>query len=243
MREKAGLNSNSVGQIFDSIAQTYDILNNLLSFGMDFFWRRKLAGLITGKDRLRFLDMAAGTGDLLIAILQRNHNITEAVGLDISENMLAVCSDKLARRGLEERVRLVCDDASASKLKDNDFDIITMGFGIRNTPDTFVTLMEIFRLLKSNGKVLILEFSMPTNKIIKKFYLFYLRYYVPLLGRLISKNRNAYSYLNTSIEKFHSKEDFCCLMQKAGFVNIKVTDLTFGIAGIYEGTKPDITGT
>ncbi len=242
-RENTSLNSTPVSQNFDAIAPTYDILNHILSFGMDFFWRRRLTGLITRKDKLRILDMATGTGDLIVSLLRRNHNITETVGLDISKNMLALCNRKIARHRLTERVNLVCADATDSKLANESFDVITIGFGIRNTPDTSATLAEIYRLLKSGGMTLILEFSMPANKIIRKFYLLYLRYYVPLLGRIISKNRHAYRYLNTSIEKFHSMEDFCRLMQKTGFENIKVTKLTFGIASIYKGIKPDINNT
>lgn len=236
-------NFTPAGQLFDAISPTYDILNHILSFGMDFLWRRKLAGFVKEAKELKILDMATGTGDLLISLFNRNSNITEAVGLDISEKMLAVCSRKIARHKLTERVNLVCDDATDSGLETGSFDIVTIGFGIRNIPDTLATLTEIHRLLKHGGTTLILEFSMPDDKTIRKLYLFYLRYYVPLLGRLVSKNKTAYSYLNTSIEKFHSTKDFCNLMQKTGFTNIKTTKLTSGIATIYEGSKCRIAKT
>jgi demethylmenaquinone methyltransferase/2-methoxy-6-polyprenyl-1,4-benzoquinol methylase len=231
------LNSNSIGEMFDRIAPAYDILNHLLSFGLDFSWRRGLADAVAGKEKLRVLDLATGTGDVLISLLDRNHNITEAVGLDISENMLALFRRKIARHKLADRVKLVRADVTANGLDDESFDVVTIGFGIRNTPDVFKTLTEIHRLLKEGGTALILEFSMPANRMLKSFYLFYLRFFVPLLGRLLSGDNHAYRYLDTSIEDFHSAEDFCRLMQKAGFSNATATPLTFGIACLYQGTK------
>ncbi len=231
-------NSLSMSRMFDSIAPTYDILNHILSFGMDFYWRRKLADTIDTKKNLRVLDLATGTGDVLISLLRRHPDITEAVGLDISENMLALCRRKIARYHLTDRTRLIRADAAATGLANETFDYVTMGFGIRNTPNSLETLTEIHRLLRRGGTALIMEFSMPANRIIRSCYFFYLRCFVPLLGRLLSGNYNAYRYLNTSIENFYSQEDFCRLMQKAGFTNIRAIPLTFGIACIYQGTKP-----
>ena len=231
------LSENSVGRMFDRIAPVYDSLNHILSFGMDFFWRSKLAGLVDKNRQLRVLDLATGTGDLLIALLRENPDIIEAVGLDISENMLAVCRRKIARYNMAGRVNLVCDDINSNSLSDNTFDIVTMGFGIRNTPDILKTLTESLRCLKQGGTALILEFSMPSNRILKLFYLFYLRCYIPFIGRLVSGDKDAYRYLNTSIEKFCDMEDFTSMMQKAGFQNIVAIPLTFGVACIYKGSK------
>ncbi len=231
------MNSNPVGQMFDRIAPVYDILNHLLSFGRDFSWRRRLASAVDKNGKLRVLDLATGTGDTLITLLDRNPNIAEAVGLDISENMLTICRRKIARRKLAGRVSLVRADASACGLAGESFDVVTMGFGIRNTPDALKTLTEIHRLLKPGGTVLILEFSMPANRIVRGFYLSYLRFFVPLLGRLLSGDNHAYRYLDTSIENFHPIEDFCRLLQKAGFSKVSATSLTFGIACLYQGTR------
>jgi demethylmenaquinone methyltransferase/2-methoxy-6-polyprenyl-1,4-benzoquinol methylase len=231
------MNSNPVGQMFDRIAPAYDILNHLLSFGRDFSWRRRLADGVVKDKKLRVLDLATGTGDVLISLLKRNSNVTEAVGLDISENMLALCRRKIARHKFTDRVRLVCADVTANGMDDESFDVITMGFGIRNTPDAFRTLTEIHRLLKKGGTALILEFSMPANRVLRGCYLFYLRFFVPPLGRLLSGDNNAYRYLDTSIENFHRPEDFRRLMQKAGFSNVSATPLTFGVACLYQGTK------
>jgi demethylmenaquinone methyltransferase/2-methoxy-6-polyprenyl-1,4-benzoquinol methylase len=233
------MKSNPIGQMFDRIAPAYDVLNHLLSFGRDFSWRSRLADAIDNKEKLRVLDLATGTGDVLISLLKRNPNITEAVGLDISENMLALCRRKIARRKLDDRIKLVRADVTANDLSDESFDVVTMGFGIRNTPDAFKTLTEIYHLLRKDGTALILEFSMPANQILRGFYLFYLRFFVPLLGRLLSGDNHAYRYLDTSIENFYYAEDFCRLMQKAGFSNINAIPLTFGVACLYQGTKPN----
>jgi demethylmenaquinone methyltransferase/2-methoxy-6-polyprenyl-1,4-benzoquinol methylase len=231
------LNTNSVGQMFDRIAPAYDILNHLFSFGRDFSWRRRLADAVDKNEKLRVLDLATGTGDMLISLLRRNSNIAEAVGLDISENMLALCRRKIARYKLTDRVSLVRADVATSGLAGESFDVVTMGFGIRNTPDAFKTLAEIHRLLKQGGTALILEFSMPANRILRGCYLFYLRFFVPLLGRLLSGDNHAYRYLDKSIENFHRADDFCRLMQKSGFSDVNATPLTFGVACLYQGTR------
>jgi len=225
--------------MFDRIAPAYDILNHLLSFGRDFSWRCRLADAIVKNEKLRVLDLATGTGDILITLLDRNPNIAEAVGLDISENMLAICRRKIVRRKLADRVSLVRADASTCGLAGESFDVVTMGFGIRNTPDAFKTLTEIRRLLKPGGTALILEFSMPASRILRSFYLSYLRFFVPLLGRLLSGNNHAYRYLDKSIENFHRADDFRRLMQKAGFSDVSATPLTFSVACLYQGTRPD----
>ena len=203
--------------MFDRIALVYDILNHLLSFGRDFSWRRRLAETVVKDKKLRVLDLATGTGDVLISLLKGNSSVAEAVGLDISENMLDLCQRKIDHHKLTDR----------------------MGFGIRNTPDAFKTLTEIHRLLKKDGMALILEFSMPANRTLGGFYLFYLRFFVPLIGRLLSGDNHAYRYLDTSIENFHRPDDFRRLMQEAGFSNINATPLTFGVACLYQGTKPN----
>ena len=216
--------------MFDRIAPSYDKLNHILSFGMDLLWRRKLAEMIDKQRQLRILDLATGTGDLLIALLRKNPNIVEAIGLDISENMLDICRKKISHHNLTSKVNLICDDVCSSTVSDNSFDFVTMAFGIRNTPDVSKTLSEILRLLKPHGETLILEFSIPSNRAFRYLYLLYLRYYVPFIGRLISGDKEAYGYLNTSIEKFCKKEELSALMNKIGFENIISSPLSFGIA-------------
>ncbi len=229
--------SDAVCSMFDSIAPHYVLLNHILSFGWDFLWRRKLANAVNKNKQLKVLDLATGTGDLLISLLRKNPNITQAVGLDISENMLTLCRKKIAKHKLADRVSLVRSDAADSGLTDESFDVVTMGFGIRNTPDAFKTLCEIHRLLRQGGTVLILEFSIPSNRIIRKCYLLYLRNFVPMLGRLLSGDKHAYRYLNTSVENFYSMNDFSTLMRKAGFSEVSAAPLTFGVACIYKASK------
>jgi demethylmenaquinone methyltransferase/2-methoxy-6-polyprenyl-1,4-benzoquinol methylase len=229
--------SNSIGRLFDRIAPTYNILNHILSVGLDFYWRRKLVDCIDKKNKPRVLDLATGSGDLLISLLRRNPNITEVTGLDISENMLALCRQRISRHKLTERAGLVNADATSCPFADKTFDVITMSFGIRNTPDLLRSLSEIYRLLKPGGMTLILEFSMPGNLIFRSCYLLYLRRFVPLLGRIISGDDYAYKYLNISIENFVSVENFQNSMLIAGFTNVQTTPLTLGVVCLYSGYK------
>lgn len=227
----------SVPKMFDEIAPVYDKLNHILSFGLDYLWRSRLARLINRKKKLKILDLATGTGDLLITLLRKNPDINEAVGLDISENMLRICSEKISRYNLNDKVNLICADVNSSDLSDNTFDLITIGFGIRNTYDSLETLKEIFRLLKPGATTYILEFSVPSNSVIKFLYLPYLRFCVPFIGRIISGNKHAYRYLNTSIEKFYRMDEFKTLMKTANFEKVEAIPLTFGIVCIYKGSK------
>jgi demethylmenaquinone methyltransferase/2-methoxy-6-polyprenyl-1,4-benzoquinol methylase len=214
--------------MFDRISPTYDLLNHLLSLGRDRAWRRRVAGLLGDGKGLRVADLATGTGDLLIALFRHGPPLAEAVGLDVSERMLDVFRRKLCRSGLADRVRLVRADASATP------------FGIRNTNDVGATLREIHRILRPGGAALILEFSLPKNRVFRWCHLKYLRLGVPFIGTLISGDRQAYRYLNESIEAFHSPGDFCALMREAGFAEVSATPLTWGVASIYRGVKrPD----
>ena len=234
-------NEVDVCRMFDRIARRYDLLNHLLSFGQDFFWRRKVAKYLnsSGKDKLEILDLATGTGDLLISLFRENPNITKAVGLDVSENMLAICREKINSHKLTEYISLVQADAAAIPLPENSFDAVTIAFGIRNTADTFETLKEMHRILRPGGVSLILEFSLPANRILRKCYLFYLRHFVPLLGRVVSGDDYAYSYFGKTVENFYNADDFCTLMKEAGFINVQANQLTAGVVCIYRGYKAE----
>ena len=226
-----------VGAMFDRIAPTYDLLNHLLSLGRDSAWRRQAAGQLRSGTVARVLDLATGTGDMLLALLNQHSDIIEAVGLDVSEAMLQIARKKIEQAGSSGRVRLVTGDAMQTSLAADEFDVVTMGFGIRNTSDAHRTLSEIHRVLKPGGTVLILEFSWPKATLFRVGYLAYLRWVVPLIGRLVSGDRRAYRYLNTSIEAFHQPDEFRLLMEKAGFVSVSATPLTWGVASIYMGLK------
>jgi len=225
-----------VGRMFDDIAPTYDRLNHILSLGWDLLWRRKMVRCIQRGQALRVIDLATGTGDLLIALLQMRPDIEEVTGLDISEKMMAVCQAKLDKRHLD--AKLVRGDVLAMPFPADSFDAATMAFGIRNATDVPKTLTEIHRILKPGGMAWIMEFSLPGNRVVRWGYLAYLRWVVPVIGSLVSGNKQAYRYLNTSIEGFHGPSQFCALMKQAGFTEISATPLTFGVASIYRGRKP-----
>ena len=227
----------AVGQMFDDIAPTYDLLNHLLSLGRDHSWRRRAAGLLDDRTLLRVADLATGTGDLLIAMLRRRPDIMRAAGLDISERMLARCREKLHRRGLGGRAELVCADASATPFPDGEFDAVAMAFGIRNTSDPGATLREIHRILKPGGVALVLEFSRPANRVARWCHLKYLRFGVPFIGSFLSGDRHAYRYLNESIEEFCRTVDLPAHMERIGFRDVSVMPLTLGVASIYKGIK------
>ena len=236
-RDSSSSGSPSVGPMFDRIAPTYDLLNHLLSLGRDYAWRRKVTGQLTGAGPLDLLDLATGTGDLLISILRRCPAVGKATGLDISERMLELCREKLRAQGLAQRVELVCADASAVPFSEGTFDVATMAFGIRNTANAATTLAEIHRILKPGGRAVILEFSLPHNRVVRWCYLKYLRSVVPWIGAAISGDKQAYRYLDESIEGFHQPEAFTSLMRHAGFGEVSVIPLTWGVASIYKGTK------
>ncbi len=227
--------------MFNRIAPRYDLLNHLLSFGQDFFWRRKVAKYLNSSrnGRLKILDLATGTGDLLISLFRENPKITKAVGLDISENMLAICREKINSHKLTEHISLIQADAAAIPFPENSFDAVTIAFGIRNTADTFETLKEMHRILRPGAISLILEFSLPANRILRKCYLFYLCRFVPLLGRVVSGDNYAYRYFGKTVENFYSADDFCVLMKEAGFLNVQANQLTAGVVCIYHGHKAE----
>jgi len=227
--------------MFDRIAPTYDLLNHLLSLGRDFAWRRRAARILPEQRALKVADLATGTGDLLIALLRERPNVTEAVGLDLSAAMLKIGQDKLTRGGYADRVRLVHGDALHSGLPASEFDAVTMAFGIRNTPDVEATLREIHRLLKPGGTAVVLEFSLPRSAMMRWCYLVYLRLAVPAIGTLLSGSKGAYRYLNESIEAFYRPDDFCDLMRRIGFSGVSATPVTWQVASIYAGSKPNST--
>ena len=225
-------------QMFDRIAPTYDLVNRLLSFRLDISWRRKVGSLLPIKDRLKLLDLATGTGDLVIDLCNSFPDRIEiAFGVDLSEHMLQIGRKKVEKNGLKQKIQMLVGDAMALSMEDQTFDTVTISFGIRNMPDVPRTLREIYRVLEPAGKALILEFSIPFNPAVRLGHLFYLRHILPLVGGLFSGDYDAYRYLNTTIEDFPYDEDFKQLMIEAGFLKVKAHSLNFGIATLYEGMR------
>lgn len=225
-------------QMFDAISRRYDFLNRFLSFGLDRGWREKIDQYFPPHPGLKILDLATGTADVLITLVQKNKNIIQAHGIDLADNMLAIGQRKIDRLGLNEKVRLSKADAQQTGFPENHFDCVTISFGIRNVANPISCLKEMYRITKPGGKAVILEFSLPPNLLWRWLHLFYLRAVVPVLGGLISGHFQAYRYLNRTIEQFPSGVMFGRMMQQVGFCNITPHLLLGGVATIYAGDRP-----
>lgn len=223
--------------MFNEISPRYDLLNRLLSFGLDSHWRTALVKFLPLRNNLHLLDLATGTADVAITLCQKVPQITRAVGIDLADKMLEIGQTKIHQKGLEQTISLKHADALSIPFDNNSFDIATISFGIRNTPDHFKVLQEMNRILNPKGRALILEFSLPDNPLLRFSHLMYLRNIVPIIGWIVSGHYQAYRYLNKTIEDFPYGEAFCQLMSKAGFANSKAHPLLGGIATIYVGNK------
>ncbi len=225
--------------MFDNIAPKYDFLNHFLSFGVDKIWRRKAIKLLMGHSPKVILDVATGTGDFAIASLKTG--VQNVIGVDISEEMLAVGRTKIKALGLSQRISLLKGDSEDLSFADNSFDAVTVAFGIRNFENLSAGLNELYRVLKPNGIVCILEFSKPRYFPVKQVYGFYSFYILPFFGRLFSKDNSAYRYLPESVEKFPDGEELLGVLKESHFVQVRQYRQTFGIATIYIGTKPSLS--
>lgn len=228
---------NMVRDMFDHIAPTYDRLNHLLSFGIDRLWRRKTVRRVAAGHPRRILDLATGTGDLAVAMTRR---MTDAhvTGLDLSVEMLAYGQQKVERKGLADRIRLVEGDAEHLPFGGDEFDAVTIAFGIRNFGDMDAGLREAVRVLRSGGRICILEFSTPSGRLFGPLYRFYFHRILPRIGRMISHDDAAYRYLPDSVDHFPNNLLFLRRMERAGFTDCRSRRLMRGIAYIYEGVKP-----
>ncbi len=224
-----------VREMFDDISSKYDFLNHFLSFGIDHRWRKTLVKVLKTYKPLTVLDVATGTGDLAIAIGSLNPR--KIVGIDISEKMLEIGRQKLIIRGLDEMITLRRADAEKIPFSDNTFEAITVAFGVRNYENLEIGLKEMRRVLKNDGVMLILEFSHPSSFPMKQFYGIYSRFVIPLIGRLISGNNKAYTYLPESVAAFPSGKNFLKILESLGLKNTKQINLSMGIASIYIAEK------
>lgn len=235
-KNEEGSKKEQVAKMFNNIAPKYDFLNHTLSLGIDILWRKKAVKILKKSKPNKVLDIACGTGDFTIANLDSGAN--EIVGLDISEGMVNVGIEKIKRKGFSEKIRLQVGDSEKISFENGLFDGITVGFGVRNFENLEKGLSEMFRVLAPNGKVIILEFSKPKKFPIKQFYFFYFKYILPKIGRLISKDKTAYTYLPDSVKAFPDGEKFTSILEKVGFKETNIISCSFGIASIYVGTKP-----
>jgi demethylmenaquinone methyltransferase/2-methoxy-6-polyprenyl-1,4-benzoquinol methylase len=223
-------------KIFDEIAGTYDLLNKLLSCGIDVYWRKKLLKNLPARQHMQALDLATGTGDVPL-VLVKSKNITKITGIDLSKGMVDLGKVKVKKAKLENKIALHIGDACNIPAADETMDVVTISFGIRNFPDPQKSLREIYRVLKPGGRVMIMEFGLPKNFLVRAVYMFYFRYLLPFVGNLLSKHKDAYTYLNETVEDFPYGADFTSWMKEAGFKNAKFQELTFGISNLYIGDK------
>lgn len=226
----------NIRYLFDSISKQYDFLNHFLSGGIDFLWRRKAMNLIKPFRPMKILDIATGTADLAIEAARLKPN--QIIGIDISEKMLEIGKKKISDRNQQNLIKLTLGKAENLEFQDNEFDAVISAFGVRNFENLELGLKECYRVLKSNGVLMILEFSLPKNFIIKNIYKFYLQNILPSVGGFFSKHKFAYEYLNSTISAFPDQTIFCNILQETGFINTASHTLTFGIATVYLATKP-----
>jgi demethylmenaquinone methyltransferase/2-methoxy-6-polyprenyl-1,4-benzoquinol methylase len=224
-----------VAQMFDNISGNYDFLNHFLSLGIDKGWRKKVVQMAAADKPQQILDVATGTADLAIALSAIKPE--KIIGIDISPGMLRVGDTKIQKKSLADTITLMEGDSEALPFEDHSFDLVTVSFGVRNFEHLEKGLAEIFRVIRPGGKVIVLEFSQPESFPFKQLYRFYFKYILPTLGRWISKDPAAYTYLPESVDAFPYGHAFLDKMQAAGFDQNKARKVTFGIASIYSGIK------
>ena len=222
--------------MFDNIAPKYDLLNHTLSMSIDRVWRRRVVGEVRRAKPGRILDVATGTGDLAIAMARRIRDV-QVLGVDLSEQMLAVARRKIEARGLDGRIVLDRGDAERLAVADASVDVATVAFGVRNFGDLGAGLRELARTIKPGGKVVILEFSRPRNRVFRALYEFYSYKILPRIGGLVSRDKRAYEYLPASVGEFPAPEEFMAMMARAGFRNCRARSQSFGIAHLYIGER------
>lgn len=234
-KNEDGSKKEQVAKMFNNIAHKYDFLNHTLSMGIDILWRKKAVKILKKSNPKKVLDIACGTGDFSIEDLKSGAE--NVVGLDISKGMVDVGIAKIKKKGLENQVTLQVGDSENMPFEDQSFNGITVGFGVRNFENLEKGLAEMHRVLTTEGQLIVLEFSKPKKFPIKQLYFFYFKYILPKIGRLISKDQTAYTYLPDSVNAFPDGKNFTDIMEKVGFKNTKIVPCSFGIASIYVGTK------
>lgn len=234
-KEEVGSKKEQVATMFNNISKKYDFLNHFLSLGIDIIWRKKAIRMLKSKQPKQMLDIATGTGDFAIAALKLNP--TKVTGVDISEGMLNVGKEKIKAKGLSDKIELQLGDSENLNFNDNTFDAYTVGFGVRNFENLEKGLTEMLRVLKPDGTAIILEFSKPKKFPIKQLYNFYFNKILPGIGKLVSKDNAAYTYLPESVDAFPDGKDFTDILTKVGYKNPTAKSLMFGIASIYKASK------
>lgn len=225
-----------VADMFNQIAGRYDFLNRFLSGGIDIYWRKKAIAELKAINPKYLLDVATGTAD--VALMSMKYLTPEKIiGIDISTGMLDLGREKIAKAMLNDRIELLEGDSETIKSPDNSFDAVTVAFGVRNFEHLRIGLKEMHRVLKPGGKLVVLEFSRPKQTGFKGIYAWYMKLIAPGIGKLVSKNKAAYQYLNESVQAFPEGEDFLNILQETGYTNTYLKTLSLGICTIYCGSK------
>lgn len=233
-------NSLKIREMFSRTAPRYDLLNRILSLGIDRRWRRHAASRIRCRDKGLVLDIATGTGDMALAVAASIDGSAGIIGVDFCEEMIRLAAVKISVSPFRERIALGIASCESLPFRDDTFDSATIAFGIRNVGDRELGLREILRVLKPGGRLLLLEFSTPRSRLFRALYHFYFIRILPAVGGMISDS-GAYRYLPRSVLEFPDRKTFLNMMRLVGFTNIAYTDLTFGIVTEYRGEKPPIS--
>ena len=236
-KDKQEKKKKQVQSMFNHIAPRYDFLNHLFSMGMDKYWRRRATKILMKKivAKPNILDLATGTGDWVKELLMMD--VTKITGADIAEDMLAVARSKFLHHPNEDIIHFQEEDAENLSFTNNQFDLVTIGFGVRNFEDISKGIAEIYRVLKPGGIIAILELTMPEKFPMKQFYNFYSNTMIPFFGKLISRDRGAYRYLPDSVKEFSEQINLMKILKEQGFNNIKLKTMTFGIVTLFYGNK------
>ena len=224
-----------VAEMFDNISPKYDFLNHLLSGGIDIYWRKRAIKLLKKAQPRVILDIATGTGDFAIEALALKPE--KIIGVDISEGMLAVGRQKIQKLGKQGTIELRTGDSESLPFTNNYFDAVIVSFGVRNFENLLAGLTDMQRVMKPEGTCVVVEFSKPKAFPFKQVYNFYFKYILPTVGKIVSKDQSAYTYLPESVQAFPDGNDFLTIFEKAGFTNTKCIPLTFGVCSIYVGHK------
>jgi len=225
-----------VTQMFNGISRSYDLLNRVITFGVDVIWRKRVVRLIQKNKHQVLLDIATGTGDLVLALSKLKTK--KIIGLDISPGMLEIGKQKVKAQGLDRRIEMQLGDSEALSFENDTFDGVTIAFGVRNFEHLDLGLQEIRRVLKPQGALVILETAVPQNPILKSLYFLYTQKVMPFIGKLFSKNRTAYLYLSDSAAAFPCGKAFNNILKKNGFIAVEDFPQTLGVASIYFAKKP-----
>jgi demethylmenaquinone methyltransferase/2-methoxy-6-polyprenyl-1,4-benzoquinol methylase len=232
-----GEKKQQVAEMFNNISHSYDFLNHFFSLGIDVLWRKKAIRILKKENPHRILDVATGTGDFALEAVRMKMQDVQITGVDISAGMIEVGKKKVAKKKLEHAITLQSADSENLPFDTGHFDAFTVAFGVRNFQDLRKGMSEMLRVLKPGGMGVIIEFSRPNRFPIKQLFTFYFKYVMPTIGKLVSKDARAYTYLPESVDAFPSGNDFLKVMTELGYREVKCIPLSGGIASIYIGKK------